>query len=358
MEIPALRQIALVAQRVFLYEYLTGGGTFSNSNPNSDAGGVRFGPSIVREGAAMIAALASDFLLLHRTTVILLRDSRLADLSLPECPHIEIHSAGEEREAFSRLAAACDRTMIIAPEQNHALLERTRWAEAAGASLLSPDSAFVWIASDKNRTADLLQESGVPVPVGVAFPPGARLPRDFVYPAVLKPADGAGSIGLQRLAGPQSPYDAATLGASARLESLCPGTAASVAVLCGPSGHQPLPPCLQRLSDDGRFRYLGGSSPIEPPHAARAQRLALAALSCFPATCGYVGIDLVLGPAGDGRDDVVVEVNPRLTTSYVGLRRLLQTNLAAAMIEAAAGHTVELCWARQRVEFTAEGHVP
>ena len=132
---------------------------------------------------------------------------------------------------------------------------------------------------------------------------------------------------------------------------------ASVAVLCGPCGHQPLPPCQQRLSDDGHFRYLGGSSPIEPALADRAQRLALAALACFPATCGYVGVDLVLGQADDGSGDVVVEVNPRLTTSYVGLRRLLQTNLATAVVAAAAGRAVELRWARQRVEFTAEGQI-
>ena len=62
----------------------------------------------------------------------------------------------------------------------------------------------------------------------------------------------------------------------------------------------------------------------------------------MPATQGYVGIDLVLGSAEDGSADVVVEINPRLTTSYVGLRQLLKTNLAAAMIEAAAGRPVEL----------------
>jgi len=342
-----------MARRFFLYEYLTAGGTFSDS----ETGRACFGPAIVREGAAMIAALAADFLAIGGTQVVLLRDSRLTGLPLPECPQIAIHSAQEERQNFSQLAAACDGTLIVAPEQNQALLQRTRWAEAAGASLLSPDSDFVSIAADKNRTADLLRQHSVSVPAGVAFHAGDRLPRDFSYPAVLKPADGAGSIGLQLLSGPESDYDADVLGASARLETCCRGTPASVAVLCGPSGHQPLPPCSQRLSDDGRFWYLGGSSPIEPALANRAQRLALAALACFPATRGYVGVDLILGAADDGSGDMVVEVNPRLTTSYVGLRRLLQTNLAAAMMEAAAGRSFELRWARERVEFTAEGRI-
>lgn len=342
-----------MARRFFLYEYLTAGGAFSDS----EAGRACFGPSIVREGAAMIAALAADVLAISGTEVVLLRDSRLTGLPLPECPQIAVHGAQEERENFAQLAATCDGTLIIAPEPNQALLQRTRWAEAAGASLLSPDSAFVSIAADKNRTADLLRQHGVPVPAGTTFHPGDCLPRDFLYPAVLKPADGAGSIGVQLLSGPEAGYDAGVLGTSARLEACCRGTPASVAVLCGPSGCQPLAPCLQHLSDDGHFRYLGGSVPIAPVWADRAQRLALAALACFPPTRGYVGVDLVLGAADDGSGDVAVEVNPRLTTSYVGLRRLLQTNLAAAMMEAAAGRAVELRWARERVEFSAEGHL-
>jgi predicted ATP-grasp superfamily ATP-dependent carboligase len=336
-------------QRIFVYEYFTGGGTYSDTAAT--------GPEscIVGEGAAMVTALACDFQAIPGTEVVVLRDARLPDWPLAAASAIAIQNAQQERDAFAELARQCAATVIIAPEQNQALLERTRWAESVRARLLCPDSEFVAIASDKNRTAGLLSRHGVPVPAGIAFQPGSVLPSGFRYPAVLKPADGAGSIGLQLLDGPASPYDAAQLGSSARLETLCPGVAASIAVLCGLGGPQLLPPCLQRLSEDGHFRYLGGSAPIEAGLAPRAQRLAQAALTCMPATQGYVGIDLVLGSAKDGSADVVVEINPRLTTSYVGLRQLLKTNLAAAMIEAAAGRPVELCLARQRVEFTAEG---
>jgi predicted ATP-grasp superfamily ATP-dependent carboligase len=48
---------------------------------------------------------------------------------------------------------------------------------------------------------------------------------------------------------------------------------------------------------------------------------------------GYVGIDMVL----TDRDAVVIEVNPRVTTSYVGLRKVLRPNPAALMLEAARG---------------------
>ena len=38
----------------------------------------------------------------------------------------------------------------------------------------------------------------------------------------------------------------------------------------------------------------------------------------------------MLGDDPAGADDVVIEINPRLTTSYLGLRRLARDNLADA----------------------------
>ena len=72
----------------------------------------------------------------------------------------------------------------------------------------------------------------------------------------------------------------------------------------------------------GTFQYLGGSCPLPSGLAARADRLARCAAAAMPEWRGYIGIDLVLGEANDGSEDYLIEVNPRLTTSYVGLRVL------------------------------------
>ncbi len=58
-----------------------------------------------------------------------------------------------------------------------------------------------------------------------------------------------------------------------------------------------------------------------------------------------------------GGDDVVIEINPRLTTSYVGLRAATRDNLAAAMLNVAEGRTPELMFAIERLEFTSDGKV-
>jgi predicted ATP-grasp superfamily ATP-dependent carboligase len=68
-------------------------------------------------------------------------------------------------------------------------------------------------------------------------------------------------------------------------------------------------------------------------------------------------VDLVLGAASDGSADYVIEINPRLTTSYVGLRAVTETNLAAAMLHVAAGDRVTVAWQDAQVEFTGNGDV-
>jgi predicted ATP-grasp superfamily ATP-dependent carboligase len=145
--------------------------------------------------------------------------------------------------------------------------------------------------------------------------------------------------------------------AAYRVEQFCPGEPVSVALLRGPAGQSALPPCRQRLSDDGRFQYLGGSLPLPPPLAYRATRLAERAVAALPNTLGYVGVDLVLGAETDGAGDFVIEVNPRLTTSYIGLRAASRENLAAALLEVAEGRVPRLSFAADRVEFNAIGQV-
>jgi predicted ATP-grasp superfamily ATP-dependent carboligase len=130
---------------------------------------------------------------------------------------------------------------------------------------------------------------------------------------------------------------------------------ASVAFLCGPGVVCPLAPCEQRLSHDGRFSYLGGRLPLAPELADRAVGLGRRALGALPSALGYVGIDLVLGADPAGAADYVIEVNPRLTTSYVGLRAASRTNLAAALLASAAGEAVKVEFAPSPLEFAADG---
>jgi tyramine---L-glutamate ligase len=332
---------------IFLYEWATGGGLVGAPGT--------LPATLVREGATMIGALASDLMRIADCRVTALRDPRAVHLTLPGCKVIDVQSSLSHWDEFERLAEECDATILIAPEFDGILLKAARRVASCRGRLLSPSVEFVKIAGDKQRTGEVLYDAGVPVPEAVVLEPEDALPAGFRYPAVIKPVDGAGSQNTQVVASPQdtpSPY-----AWRRRLEQYKPGLAASVALLCGPAGRVPLVPCKQRISEDGRLRYLGGQLPLAAGLAERAIALAERAVAALPTTNGYVGVDLVLGRDPKGSEDFVIEVNPRLTTSYVGLRAATQTNLAEAMWRVARGEPVEIDFAIQPLEFDCEGNV-
>jgi predicted ATP-grasp superfamily ATP-dependent carboligase len=285
--------------------------------------------------------------------VSVLHDVRHAMPRIPGCDVHAIESAGQEKATLARLAAEADWTVLVAPEFSGFLESRAQAVDAAGGRLLGPGTGLIRLASNKHLTAMHLARAGVPVAPGRLLETGDALPHDFHYPAVLKPVDGAGSQGVRFIERPGA--HPGVVPSPHRLERFCPGLAASVAVLCGPRQRLPLAPCRQRLSDDGRFSYLGGSLPLDARLAARARHLAALAASALPDPLGYLGVDLVLGPDDAAGDDVVIEINPRLTTSYVGLRESASVNLAAAMLDIVAGREAALSFSSRPVQFDADG---
>jgi hypothetical protein len=312
--------------------------------------------SLQAEGRAMMQAIAADLLATGEVEVWTTRDARLPPLHPAGCRVTEIGSAEEERSHLHRLSGDADWTILIAPETGGDLLQRARLVESVGGRLLSPRPALIEIVADKQQTADWLARHGVLCPVGRIVRPGKRTVIES--PAVLKPLDGCGSQDVRLLKTDAEIQAALTaLDRPMRLESFQPGHAASVAVLCGLGKRIALPACRQHLSDDGHFTYLGGETPLADGLDRRARRLALAAIDTLPDPLGYIGVDLVLGEMADASGDCVIEINPRLTTSYVGLRASCHENLAAAMLAIASGRPAALSFRPQPVEFVADGTI-
>ncbi len=331
--------------RLLVYEFVTGGGWYSLA-PEPPAG------SLLAEGLAMLLASAADFARVPGCRVEVLRDWRLPAFDVPgEIAQTVVGNQADELAALERLAAVCDWTIVIAPEIGGMLSDRCRRVVQHG-RLLEPAMETIELASDKHRTAEHLAVAGVRTPRGVAVEPGECLPRAFTYPSVLKPRDGAGSHSVRLL----REFDPSiVVHEPSRLEQYCPGLAASVSFLCGPQQQLALAPCRQRLSDDGRFSYLGGEL-LNAELADRAQQIAASAVAALPGVLGYLGVDLVLGDDPTGRQDTVIEINPRLTTSYTGLRASSNINLAAAMLSIASGERVSIDFT-PGVKWDAAGNV-
>jgi len=335
--------------QIFVFEFVTGGGWFRIDSENPPSG------SLLNEGQAMLEAVATDFNAAAGIEVATLCDARLGDQLQCVGSSVAIENDAALRSRFAAAAVEADFSLVIAPEFDGHLKQLAEEVIGAGGRLLSPSPEFIALAGNKDALAERLHQQGIPVPQGVSLLPVEALPSDFGYPAVLKPVDGAGSLNVRLLRGEAEACNLGAVEERSRLERYHPGMAISIAALCGPQENHLLPPCRQRLSQDGRFAYLGGVCPLEPPLAERASRLAKQTLAALPPANGYVGIDMVLGEDASGGDDVVIEVNPRLTTSYVGLRALIRENLAEAMLHAAQGRHVELSARPGWVEFSADG---
>lgn len=340
--------------RIFVYEFVTGGGwCFEDPPPES----------LLREAKAMVSALAADFAAVAGCEAVILEDARWPMGSRPDVQRIvsDPPDGNGNLPSALRVALHCDAAIVIAPAFCRLLSELVAALEERSIRLLSPPGYFVSIASHKVDTYELLKQY-------VRMPPTRQvrcsydglLPDDVTYPLMVKPIDGCGSDGVQLLQSADDPIDWSFMSDyldDVLVQDHVPGQAASIAVLCGPKGLYPLRACTQRLSDDRRFRYLGGECPLPSGLAQRAENLARRALYGLRTDCGYVGIDLVLGDAEDGSQDYVIEINPRLTTSYVGLRALSNTNLAQAMLDVAQGHEPQLDWKPGRVRWSADGVV-
>jgi predicted ATP-grasp superfamily ATP-dependent carboligase len=300
----------------------------------------------------MLNAFLQDLASASQIDVVTLLHKSFANI-----PPGEIHriaDAREEHRRFHDLAAGADATLVIAPESSGILLERCQWVENAGGRLLGPSPAAVALTSDKLRLSQTWFDLGVPtLPTYLA-----DTKREF--PAVLKPRDGAGSQATFLVHNASEREKALREACAAGLDGnllaqpFIAGVAASIAFLVGKVQTLPLLPAAQHLSDDGRFRYLGGAIPLDPALAKRALALGWQAIAAVDGLRGYVGVDLVLSEAGD----FAIEINPRLTTSYIGLRTLCENNLAHAMLRVALGQPIEeLRWRQAAVRFRANGKV-
>ena len=102
---------------------------------------------------------------------------------------------------------------------------------------------------------------------------------------------------------------------------------------------------------DGSLAYLGGETPIHP--AREEEILATARKVAEVLGCqGYCGIDMVVA------DRVyVVDVNPRITTSLVGIVACMQEEIADLLVAASKGEGPASVHLNGRARYDTNGQV-
>jgi predicted ATP-grasp superfamily ATP-dependent carboligase len=304
--------------RVFACEFVTGGGFVGRPIP----------PALGREAELMVRALAADLLALPDVEVLLARDPRLPLVAGAE--HL-VPQPGEDFAAlYQRGLDACDAAWPTAPESGGALEALARLTRESGRILLGSSPEAIGIAASKHRTIGALSAAGI------RTPPTARAPEEvepLPGPWVVKPDDGAGAEGVEVVSG--------WAAARRRLaEALVPtvaepwltGDPCSLSLLCASGGALVLSVNRQHIAvREGKVSLAGITVNARATGESPLEGLGAAVPAAVPGLWGYVGVDFIRTPEGP----VVIEVNPRVTTSCAGLVRARGISLAALVLEMA-----------------------
>jgi tyramine---L-glutamate ligase len=316
---------------VLVYEFFAGGGSPAGELPRG----------LAAEALGMLWAVLTDFRnwnTVHTITALDPRfEERVPGLNRTTLPSDEVVCAPQEGgwEIYRALLKRCDAALIIAPETAGVLAALTAHAECAGVALLGSSSSAVTIAGNKASCHKVFRKARLRTPVthSVKLPSVLRTAKKMNYPLVIKPVDGIGCEGVCFV---ESPTDLAAAVKTARrstdndqvvLQSFVPGTHVSASLLVAGNRCLPLSLNLQLIKAGSPFKYMGSQVPFDHPVGKLGVELACSAVRAIPGLSGYVGVDLVLSESAA----YLIEVNPRLTTSYIGLRQVISMNLARAI---------------------------
>ena len=314
--------------RVFLSEYLTCGA--SGEGPDSP---------LFPEGAAMLRALAADAARVPGVEVVVTWDARLPAFGVGGVEVRAVSSPGEEEAAYCALAAECDAALHVAPEFRDLLARRAETVLEVGGRWLGCSPHAIRVCADKPTFVEFFTEgSHSEPPLRSAKYWRGRV--DDSRPAIFKPRFGAGGDGLVVRDHAAFRDRRKELFAEAKRnwppgditgQQFIEGEACSAAVI----GRHTLPAGRQVVDTDGPIcwvQYRGGwiTTPGDVEHGAAD--LAFRVRRAVPGLAGWWGIDFVLPDDPADPAPVLIEVNPRLTTSYLGYRALTPDNLAERIL--------------------------
>ncbi|HVH29545.1 MAG TPA: ATP-grasp domain-containing protein [Vicinamibacterales bacterium] len=340
--------------RILVYEFASGGG-FSGRNVPA---------SLAREGLAMLSALVTDLSLMRHHDIVTTLDRRFNLVAPPGVKVVPV-SPGDGRPSLDKLIASADAVWLIAPETDRCLERLAACVERHGRQLLGSGALAIRRASNKSALPRLLAAHNLPYPQTRILRPGAgsldakTAARQVGYPLIVKPARGAGCEGVSLVRAPgalRQAIDAArALGrrGPVLLQQYVQGVPASVSLLADGRRAVALTVNRQVLRGSTTFSYRGGTTPFDHAQADRAVDAALRTCAAFPGLRGYVGVDLILTRS----DAFVIEINPRLTTAYLGVRAVIDGNVAGMAIGACEGILPAAPMVHGTVRFTASGGV-
>ena len=308
-----------MANSVFVYEYVSGGGL-----PDEQARAAT--EHLLDQGRSMRDAIVADLVQMDEIEVTCATVGADRPVVAPQLRYVSPDPGQPARDFVRAMARAHDLVWVVAPETDAVLA--TLSAAVPPEQWVGCDRSTIALASSKSLTARHLMQSDV-----VATRPWRPGEATDAGRWVVKPDDGAGTCDTQMFASfataERELRRRLEHGKVAVLEPWIDGAALSVSMLCGALGAEVLAINHQHIDVDerGQVSFRGVNIDVVDranPLGREIEQIALKVAHTLPGLRGFVGCDLVAAPQGP----VVIEVNPRLTCAYVGLSQRLSRNLA------------------------------
>ena len=281
----------------------------------------------------MRRAIAADFHSLGGVEVVMTLDRRFA--GEPNPWETVLVGPGLEREIFQHLANQVDYIVCIAPETDGILEARAGWIETSRAVSLGSTRKAIRLAANKLGLAEYLEGKGIATPPTRSFRVAEGLPVDLAFPMVIKPIDGAGAQSTFMIRTPGQWPVAEDLPEVMVAQPFVAGIPLSASFMVDREGSARLLGVgRQHIAFEGlRVCYHGGSMPEPDAMALGAPRAAVEAVEGLR---GFVGVDFIVD--GESGATTVIEINPRPTTSFVGLQHRFGVGAIAVTWLSALGH--------------------
>jgi predicted ATP-grasp superfamily ATP-dependent carboligase len=300
--------------KILIFEYLCGGGFAGQDLP----------ASLAAEGSMMLQALLTELKQLPQHSLLLPMDERCRPQLYTENTEIvPIHAGQNIMSLLPELIRQCDAVWPIAPESDGILAEIALLVTAQQKILLASSAATITLCGDKYATYQTLLTHGLPV-VETA------LLQDFQPSSgklVIKPRDGVGCLGgmISDDLNIKSENPAQFI-----VQPFYAGQALSLSCLCKQGKGRLLSINQQQIQIiDNRFVLNGCLVNISSHRPEFYQQVVSQVAAAIPGLWGYIGIDLLDTP---DKGPLILEINPRLTTSYVGIAEATGVNVARQVL--------------------------
>lgn len=255
------------------------------------------------------------------------------DARLPPPQHanqvIPINHNDDVWQVWSRCTASADAVWPIAPEASGALSRLTELVSKHHKVLLGCPLEAVNITASKHATYQALRAAGIcTVPTYIL----ADWPQNSANAWVAKPDDGAACVDSGYFESAQKLLNWMQQGREAThiIQPYQQGIPASISMLCK-QGQAWLLSCnRQKIRlESGKHTYTGSVLNGMAEHSPAFEAIAKSVAKAIPGLSGYVGVDVIV----DNSQIYVLEINPRLTTSYAGLHQAMGRNPAKLVID-------------------------